>query len=105
MTTIGNHEVNYGMDYIRQIVKANSSMGMVCANIRNAKTGDLEFDPYKIIEETVVDSNGQERKLKIGVTGVVPTQILNWDKFIEYIWVSLANFSPRWLPSLFKEVL
>ena len=82
MTTIGNHEVNYGMDYIRQIVKANSSMGMVCANIRNAKTGDLEFDPYKIIEETVVDSNGQERKLKIGVTGVVPTQILNWDKLI-----------------------
>ena len=34
MTTIGNHEVNYGMDFINQIVKANSSMGTVCANVR-----------------------------------------------------------------------
>ena len=29
-----------------------------------------------------MDSNGQERELKIGITGVVPTQILNWDKVI-----------------------
>ena len=82
MTTIGNHEVNYGMDFIKQIVDANSSMGTVCANIRDSKTKDLVFDPYKIVEETVVDSNGKERELKIGITGVVPTQILNWDKVI-----------------------
>ena len=80
MTTIGNHEVNYGMDFIKQITNANTSMGTVCANIRDSKTKDLVFDPYKIVEETVVDSNGEERTLKIGVTGVVPTQILNWDK-------------------------
>ena len=82
MTTIGNHEVNYGMNFIKQIVNANSSMGMVCANIRDSKTKDLVFDPYKILTETVVDSNGKERELKIGITGVVPTQILNWDKVI-----------------------
>ena len=40
------------------------------------------FSPYKIIEELVINSKGEERKLKIGVTGVVPTQILNWDKVI-----------------------
>ena len=82
MSTIGNQEVNYGMDFIKQITKANTSMGTVCANIKDAKTGDLVFDPYKILTETVVDSKGQERQLKIGVTGVVPTQILNWDKLI-----------------------
>ena len=82
MTTIGNHEVNYGMNFIKQIVSANSSMGMVCANIRDSKTKELVFDPYKILTETVVDSKGQERELKIGITGVVPTQILNWDKVI-----------------------
>ena len=80
MTTVGNHEVNYGMDFIKQITKANTAMGTVCANIRDSKTGQLLFDPYKILEETVVDSKGQERTLKIGITGVVPTQILNWDK-------------------------
>ena len=55
-------------------------MGMVCANLKDAESGDLVFDPYKILNETVVDSNGKERELKIGITGVVPTQILNWDK-------------------------
>ncbi len=49
---------------------------------KDAKSGKLVFDPYKILTETVVDSNGQERELKIGITGVVPTQILNWDKVI-----------------------
>ena len=82
MTTIGNHEVNYGMDFIKQITAANTSMGMVCANLKDAKSGKLVFDPYKILTETVVDSNGDERELKIGITGVVPTQILNWDKVI-----------------------
>ena len=82
MTTIGNHEVNYGMDFIKQITAANTSMGMVCANLKDAKSGKLVFDPYKILTEKVVDSNGQERELKIGITGVVPTQILNWDKVI-----------------------
>lgn len=82
VTNIGNHEINYGMDFIKQIVDANTSMKTVCANIRDSKTGDLVFKPYEIINETVVDSNGEERTLKIGVTGVVPTQILNWDKVI-----------------------
>ena len=80
MTTVGNHEVNYGMNFIKQITKANTTMGTVCANIKDSKTGQLVFDPYKILTETVVDSKGQERELKIGITGVVPTQILNWDK-------------------------
>ena len=82
VTNIGNHEVNYGMDFIKQIVNDNTSMATVCANIRDAVTGKVVFDPYKIINETVVDSKGNERTLKIGVTGVVPTQILNWDKVI-----------------------
>ena len=82
MTTIGNHELNYGIDFIKQITKDNKSMGTVCANVIDSKTGDTVFKPYEIIKEKVVDSNGVERELKIGITGVVPTQVLNWDKVI-----------------------
>jgi len=82
MTTIGNHELNYGIDFIKQITAANTTMGTVCANVIDAKTDKPVFNPYKIIKEKVVDSTGVERELKIGITGVVPTQVLNWDKVI-----------------------
>ena len=81
-TTIGNHELNYGLDFIKQITNDNKSMATVCANVNDAKTGKPVFDPYKIIEEKVIDSNGEERTLKIGVTGVVPPQVMNWDALL-----------------------
>lgn len=57
-------------------------MATVCANVNDVKTGAPVFDPYKIIEETVIDSNRDERKLKIGLTGVVPPQVMNWDALL-----------------------
>lgn len=82
VTTIGNHEFNYGLDFIKQITNDNKTMATVCANVNDAKTGKPVFDPYKIIEEKVIDSNGEERTLKIGVTGVVPPQVMNWDALL-----------------------
>ncbi|WP_052356717.1 bifunctional 2',3'-cyclic-nucleotide 2'-phosphodiesterase/3'-nucleotidase [[Clostridium] dakarense] len=81
-TTIGNHELNYGLDFIKQITNDNNSMATVCANVNDAKTGKPVFDPYKIVEEKVIDSNGEERTLKIGITGVVPPQVMNWDALL-----------------------
>ena len=56
-------------------------MGTVCANIKDSKTGQLVFDPYKILTETVVDSNGKERELKI--------QIVNILKSVYYMFVKI----------------
>ena len=39
VTNIGNHEVNYGIDFINQIVKDNSTMSTVCSNLRYLDTG------------------------------------------------------------------
>ena len=33
-----------------------------------------------MIEKEVVDSNGEKATIKVGVTGIVPPQILKWDK-------------------------
>lgn len=77
--TLGNHEFNYGLDYLQDIVN-NSDIPFVNANIYKEDGETNVFTPYKIIDEKVMDSNGQEQNLKVGVIGFVPPQILNWDK-------------------------
>ena len=55
-------------------------MPIVNANVVDPKTGAYVYDPYKIINKTFVDKNGRKTTVKIGVTGIVPPQILSWDK-------------------------
>lgn len=77
--TLGNHEFNYGLDYLKRIIDT-AGMPIVNANIVDPKTGAYVYDPYKIISKTFVDKNGRKTTVKIGVTGIVPPQILSWDK-------------------------
>lgn len=77
--TLGNHEFNYGLDFLNE-VDDDADFPFVNANIRNATSGDYMYTPYVIIEKPVVDSKGNETTIKVGVTGIVPPQILNWDK-------------------------
>ena len=77
--TLGNHEFNYGLDYLKRVIDTDG-MPIVNANIVDPKTGAYVYDPYKIISKTFVDKNGRKTTVKIGVTGIVPPQILSWDK-------------------------
>lgn len=77
--TLGNHEFNYGLDFVDRMVK-EAKINIVNANIRDAKTGENYYTPYKIIDKTFRDVNGQPVTVKIGITGVLPPQILVWDK-------------------------
>lgn len=76
--TLGNHEFNYGLDYLNEVMD-DAEYTWVNANVRDAKTGDYYFEPYAIIEREVVDEAGDKHVIKVGVTGIVPTQILGWD--------------------------
>ncbi len=38
------------------------------------------FTPYLIKDTEVVDKDGEKQTLKIGYIGVVPPQIMGWDK-------------------------
>ena len=77
--TLGNHEFNYGLDYLKRVIDT-AGMPIVNANVVDPKTGAYVYDPYKIINKTFVDKNGRKTTVKIGVTGIVPPQILSWDK-------------------------
>lgn len=78
VATLGNHEFNYGLDYLDEVMD-DADFTWVNANVKDAKTGKNYFTPYQIIEEEVVDADGQKHIINIGVTGIVPTQILGWD--------------------------
>lgn len=77
--TLGNHEFNYGLNYLDEVMD-DASFPYVNANIRDASTKKYKYTPYVLIDKEVVDSNGKKTTLKVGVTGIVPPQILNWDK-------------------------
>lgn len=77
--TLGNHEFNYGLDYLKRVIDT-AGMPIVNANVVDPKTGAYVYDPYKIISKTFVDKTGRKTTVKIGVTGIVPPQILSWDK-------------------------
>ncbi len=82
---IGNHEFNYGLDFLNQSL-SGANFPYVNANVyvddqdNNPANDKHYFNPYKILDKTVTDENGQEHQLKVGVIGFVPPQVMQWDK-------------------------
>lgn len=77
--TFGNHEFNYGLDYLDEVMD-DANFPYVNANVQDATTGKLLYKPYVLIDQEVVDAEGDKSTIKVGVTGIVPPQILKWDK-------------------------
>lgn len=82
--TLGNHEFNYGLDYLLQSLK-EASFPVTNANILSASpdigpVGEPLFPPYLLLDKQVTDLQGGRHPLKIGLIGFVPPQIVQWDK-------------------------
>ncbi|MEF2279677.1 2',3'-cyclic-nucleotide 2'-phosphodiesterase [Deinococcus sp. YIM 134068] len=80
---LGNHEFNYGLPFIQQVVAA-APMPYVSANAYKddgtGKPGENAFTPYLIQRKVVYDAEGRPYVLNVGVIGFLPPQIVNWDK-------------------------
>ncbi|WP_337261458.1 MULTISPECIES: bifunctional 2',3'-cyclic-nucleotide 2'-phosphodiesterase/3'-nucleotidase [unclassified Serratia (in: enterobacteria)] len=76
---IGNHEFNYGLDYLKNAL-AGAKFPYVNANVIDAATQKPLFTPYIIVDTPVKDRDGKAHTLRIGYIGFVPPQILSWDK-------------------------
>jgi 2',3'-cyclic-nucleotide 2'-phosphodiesterase/3'-nucleotidase/5'-nucleotidase len=84
--TFGNHEFNYGLDFLDRTVKGitnepntGADFPYVNANIYNTD-GTNKFEPFVILDKKVTDSNGVEQTIKVGLLGLVTPQIMEWDK-------------------------
>ncbi|PEA08960.1 bifunctional 2',3'-cyclic-nucleotide 2'-phosphodiesterase/3'-nucleotidase [Bacillus cereus] len=83
--SLGNHEFNYGLDYLNKVI-SKTAFPVINSNVykddhdNNEENDQNYFKPYHIIEKEVEDEAGQKQKVKIGVMGFVPPQVMNWDK-------------------------
>ncbi len=78
-STLGNYEFNYGLDYLKTVLDT-ADIPVLNANVRDAKTNALAFNPYVILPKNFKDITGKNVTVNIGITGIVPPQIMNWDK-------------------------
>ena len=82
---LGNHEFNYGLPYLQQVMAA-APMPMVSANVYlddgdgNPDNDKNAFTPYLIQRKIVYDAEGRPQVLNVGVIGFLPPQIMQWDK-------------------------
>ncbi len=82
---IGNHEFNFGLDFLRRSL-AGASFPYVNANIyvddKDVHTEQARhaFTPYVILERQLIDAQGNAHPFKVGVIGFAPPQIMQWDK-------------------------
>ncbi len=83
-STLGNHEFNYGLDFLMKSL-AGAEFPIVSANVVKtmgaSPTADETFiPPYVVLDRTVLDGDGTEHPIKVGVIGFVPPQIMTWDR-------------------------
>ena len=78
VATLGNHDFNYGLEALERAY-AQARFPVVCCNVRKSD-GSPWFPPSIVIERGFVDESGTARQLKVGVIGVAPPQIAQWDE-------------------------
>jgi 2',3'-cyclic-nucleotide 2'-phosphodiesterase len=76
---IGNHEFNYGLEFLNTALKG-ALMPVLNANVFSVKKNKPYFTPYVILKREFVDQRGAGHELNIGVIGLMPTQIMKWDR-------------------------
>nr|WP_224503567.1 bifunctional 2',3'-cyclic-nucleotide 2'-phosphodiesterase/3'-nucleotidase [Celeribacter litoreus] len=84
--TLGNHEFNYGMEFLLNTV-AGANFPIVCSNaIVDKQENPLDdatlLPPYVLIDQEIIDGTGATQTLKIGLIGFLPPQIMMWDRKI-----------------------
>ncbi|WP_159727254.1 bifunctional 2',3'-cyclic-nucleotide 2'-phosphodiesterase/3'-nucleotidase [Methylosinus sp. Ce-a6] len=76
--TPGNHEFNFGLAFLERAL-AGAAFPYVGANIERAD-GAAFLPPFHVLTREFLDDGGVSRKLRIGVIGFAPPQIMIWDK-------------------------
>jgi 2',3'-cyclic-nucleotide 2'-phosphodiesterase / 3'-nucleotidase len=104
VATLGNHDFNYGLEALERAY-AQARFPVVCCNVRKSD-GSPWFPPSIVIDRALVDESGTVHRLKLGVIGVAPPQIAQWDEahvrgrlitadIVEAVRAELGELRPR----------
>lgn len=80
---LGNHEFNYGLARLRAAL-TTARFPLLSANValtlgETPPRDRLLVQPYALIPRELLGSDGRRRRILVGVLGLTPPQILNWD--------------------------
>jgi 2',3'-cyclic-nucleotide 2'-phosphodiesterase/3'-nucleotidase len=119
--SIGNHEFNYGLQYLSQVTGnrfqvagvdparprcAGPAFPQVLSNVYSLKTRQPLFRPWHIIDKQIsavgADGKALTATLRVGIIGFAPPTIMAWDKrhlegkvYTEGLRESAARFIPE----------
>ena len=80
---IGNHDFNFGLPFLQRVIEGaqypylNANVYFDDGDGRNLRHA---FRPYVLLERSLRDEQGQVQTLTIGVLGLTPPQIMQWDR-------------------------
>lgn len=80
--TLGNHEFSHGLDFLIDALRG-AAFPVMSANVLLAAGQQQNAQlvpPYVLLDRTVTDRQGTGHKIKIGVIGFAPPQIMIWDR-------------------------
>jgi 2',3'-cyclic-nucleotide 2'-phosphodiesterase/3'-nucleotidase len=82
---LGNHEFNFGIDWLLSTL-GKASFPVTCANAVQTAGATPQDDKtlvaqYLVLDRALPDTQGQMHDLRIGVIGLLPPQITHWDHF------------------------
>lgn len=117
---IGNHEFNYGLDFLAQVtgtplnadgVSEQRCQGpdfpFVLSNVFSARDGKPLYRPWLVVEKNITaytpDGSALSVPLRVGVLGFAPPPILRWDKRNlegKVTVQGVVESARRWLPEL-----
>jgi 2',3'-cyclic-nucleotide 2'-phosphodiesterase / 3'-nucleotidase len=120
---IGNHEFNYGLDYLGQVTGASlqadgvtaqgctgPNFPFVLSNVFSARDGKPLYRPWLVVEKRITaytpDGSALEVPLRVGVLGFAPPPILKWDKRNlegKVTTMGVIEAAKRYLPELRAE--
>lgn len=109
--TLGNHEFNYGVDYLKEVLN-DAPFPYVSANIykydgdKKESNDKNAYKPYKIIKKTVKDTKGKKQTIKVGVIGLITPQIVTWDSSHlskKLITKDIVKTAKKFIPQMKKE--
>jgi 2',3'-cyclic-nucleotide 2'-phosphodiesterase/3'-nucleotidase len=78
VATLGNHDFNYGLEALERAY-AQARFPVISCNVRRSD-GSPWYPPSIVIERMLVDEDGRAQRLRVGVIGVAPPQIAQWDE-------------------------
>jgi 2',3'-cyclic-nucleotide 2'-phosphodiesterase/3'-nucleotidase len=82
---LGNHEFNFGLDWLFESLE-QAKFPVTCANAASVLGATVEedstlFPQYLLLDRVFKDTLGQSREIRVGVIGLLPPQIVDWDHF------------------------